>query len=139
MFKLFFSRAAAGIATAGLTGTVAGFIILLYQLFTGAPSDGETFLALSTIYGAMIGAPFGILVVCLSRAKDAPWRALPTLLTGTSIGIVVLGLPWALLPGTNDPTILYVMCIAGPTIGGIVASGFIRGQGQSQRLDTDGT
>jgi hypothetical protein len=137
MIKQFLNRAAAGIATAGLTGTVAGVLISLYAVLSAGPTgpnadlrdSSETMIVMSTVYGAILGAPFGILVVCLSRAKAAPWRSLPTLLAGTSIGIVVLGLPWALLPFANDnPIIIYVMFIAGPTIGGIVAANFIPGQ-----------
>lgn len=130
----FLKRAAAGIVTAALTGTVAGVVISLYALTGCCPSgpganqsgDSMMFIAMSTFFGGILGAPFGILVMCLSRAKAAPWDALPRLLFGTSIGIVILGLPWALLPGTTiNSTILDVMCIVGPTIGGIVAALFV--------------
>lgn len=83
-------------------------------------------VASSTLFGAVLGAPSGILVMCLSRAKAAPWRSLPTLLIGTSIGIVFFGMSWALLPlSVVQNTIQNVMCILGPTIGGIVAAKFI--------------
>jgi hypothetical protein len=133
MIKLFLKRAAAGIATAGLTGTFAAIIIRFYGLSTGAPTgpsfDGETLIALATIYGAIIGGPFGIIVFCLSRAKASPWRAFPIVLTGTSLGIAVLGLPWALLQETTArENILVPMCIAGPIIGGLVATALIPSQ-----------
>ena len=142
LIKQFINRAAAGIATAGLTGTLAGTVISIYALLISHPVESSADLIdgfiwtiiMSTVYGAILGAPIGILVVCLSRAKAAPWRSLPILLIGTSIGIVVLGLPWALLPSTTiTATILFVMCIAGPTIGGIVAANFIPSQGDSNK------
>ncbi len=131
---VFLNRAAAGIVTAWLTGTFAGVALTCYVLLTGGPpGPGADLLGgsiwivgMASIVGALLGAPSGILIMCLSRAKAAPWRAVPTLLLGTTIGIVTLGLPWELLPGTDvTASILDVMCIAGPTLGGVVAARFI--------------
>jgi hypothetical protein len=54
-------------------------------------------------------------------------RALPALLVGTGLGIIIGGLPFMLMEGTTTVSVLGIIgFIAGPTIGGIVASRFIR-------------
>ena len=130
----FLNRALAGVVAAALTGALAALMLFCYNLATlkgvgpGADLPGGLLwlLEMGTLLGAMFGAPSGILVMCLSRAKKAPWRSLPTLLVGATAGIVILGLPWTLLEGTLvNGSITDVMFIAGPTIGGLIAVKFI--------------
>ena len=130
----FLNRSVAGVVAAALTGAFAALVIFCYTLATakgvgpGSDLPGGLLwqLEMGTLFGAMFGAPSGILVMCLTRAKRAPWRSLPTLLVGTTAGIVIFGLPWGLLPGTvANATIANVMFIAGPTIGGLIATRFI--------------
>jgi hypothetical protein len=134
MIARFARRVVAGITGAALTAALAGLVISIYDLTTTGPSGfGEdvadgilTFVLMATIYGTILGAPFGILVMCMTRAKTVPWRALPTLLIGTSSGIILLGLPWLVIPGLADfPAIGYGMCVMGPFIGGLIASNFL--------------
>jgi len=130
----FLNRAAAGIVTAALTGAFAGLVLFCYVQITGGPPGPGAditggfvwIMTLATIGGTILGSPSGILVMCLSRAKKAPWRSIPILLIGTTLGVVILGLPWGLLPGTTlFDIILKIMIVAGPTLGGLLAVHFL--------------
>jgi hypothetical protein len=127
--------AAAGIAAATLTGGLAGAALWCAGLVTddagGASLAGLLWLvAMGSVFGAIGGTPSGVLVMCLSRAKEAPWRSLPVLLLGTTVGFVVLGLPLQLplelFQRVSAPSWLGpAMWLIGPTIGGIVAIRFL--------------
>jgi hypothetical protein len=133
-FLWFLNRAAAGVIAATLTGACVGVVLSCYVLATANGSGpGEDLLrglryamSIGVVFGIVLDTAPGVIVMCLSRAKIAPWRSLVFLLPGTTIGIIILTLPWALLPGSNTTsTIMGVMWIGGFAIGGFAAAKFL--------------
>lgn len=125
-FTLYLKRATAGFFVATLTGAIAGLVLSLASFrseeMAGRSVDFIGEIEWATIFGAIFGAPSAIFVMCLSRAKAAPWRSVPVLLVGTIVGIIILGLPWAMLHRFD---ILLGMCIISATIGGLFALRFL--------------
>lgn len=129
------NSAAAGVTVAALTGILAG--IVLWCCYTLIPTKSTSpdadlgrsllwIVSFGALFGTVSGTPSGVLVMCLSRANAAPWRSLPTLLIGTTAGLVLFGLPIALLPGSTITSILGpAMFLIGPTIGGVLATRFL--------------
>jgi len=132
--KQFLNRALAGIVAAATTGAMAAlflaactFLMPGTRFGPGADPIGGTLWMVEwgVIVGTILGAIPGILVVSLTRARERPWASLPILLLGTSLGVILFGLPLGLLKGTDASSILLVVaCVAGPTLGGIIASRF---------------
>lgn len=122
------NRVAAGAVAAALTGTLSGIIWSLFYNFTtpryAAPFETVvSFAAITTIFGFVFGAPSGILVVCFSRAPREPWRSLPFLLVGTTIGFFVGLWVCEIAPRGIDIADFNVAAwVVGATIGGIVAT-----------------
>jgi hypothetical protein len=79
----FLNRAAAGVVAAALSGACVGAVVFCYVLATSKGSGpGADFLGglIYTIYfftlcGTVMGAAPGVIVMCFSRAKMAPWRS----------------------------------------------------------------
>jgi len=132
----FANRALAGITTAALTGTIAALVMAVYVFLSPGTKYGPDanpwggtlwMLEMGVIFAVIGGSLSGILVMCLSKAKERPWAALPKLLVGTTLGVIVAGLPFMFMQGTMTTSILGIIgFVAGPTIGGVVASSFIR-------------
>ena len=131
----FLNRAAAGVVAAALTGACVGVVVFCYVQATSKGSGpGADYLGGLTytiyffaLYGTVLGAAPGVIIMCFSRAKMAPWRSLVFLLPGTTAGIVILSLPWGLLPGTNTTSIIMgLMWVAGFTIGGFITARFMK-------------
>jgi hypothetical protein len=78
------------------------------------------------IAGAALGTIPGTFALCLSRAQRRPWHSLPILLTGALLGVVASqALLWA-LPSMATTLGIQLALLLGPTIGGFIASGFIK-------------
>lgn len=83
-------------------------------------------IGIAALVGTIVGTPPAALIICLSGAQYAPWRSLPFLVAGATLGVVVIGLPWSLLPFTQDVAYLAVgMPITGAILGGTIATRFM--------------
>jgi hypothetical protein len=125
------SRAAAGVVVSILTAAEFALIVFVLtliplksgpgqHLFGGFVLDVFVFLLL-----VLPGVLPGVLIMWVSQARIAPWRSLPVVLFGTTIGSNVFSFPLTQLPGSNATGIMfYVLYITGFAIGGLVAARF---------------
>ena len=141
MVKLrwFLNRGAAGITTAAGTGIVVLFASSIYDLLTSSdaraslvstPAIAYAYLALiGALYGIMFGSIPGVIVMCFSRARFDPWRATPILLLGTILGgSAALAIAKIIAQySTIDGTPFFVLITVCATVGGGIASFFLRG------------
>jgi hypothetical protein len=131
----FLSRAAAGIVLATMTAAAYGLFVFLWsivplplRIYSGAdPVSGLIFAVWTLVLiGTAPGTLPGVLLMCVSRASVAPWRSIPILLAGTSVGGLILSFPLWLRPGTNENSVIMgALYVAGFAIGGLIASRFI--------------
>jgi hypothetical protein len=120
------SCALAASTTAVLTGALSGVGLYCLRHLHEVSNAVVYTTGIAALLGIIIGTPPAALVICLSRAKYAPWRSLPLLVSGAALGILVIGLPWSLFPFTEDVAYLAVgMPIAGAILGGAVATRFV--------------
>jgi hypothetical protein len=127
------SCALAASTTAALTGALSGVgLYCLAGLSAHRPahvhelSNAAVFTTgIAALVGTIVGTPAAALIICLSGARYAPWRALPFLVAGAALGIGVIGLPWSLFPLTENVAYLAVgMPIVGAILGGTIATRF---------------
>lgn len=126
---------AAGAAAACLTGALIGMVQSLYGLLTGPRSTAEVFGAvwfteMSVLFGGAIGVIPASLVMSLSRARHRPWRALPFLSAGATVGFFIVSFPIALALWRvgAPPYLALAISWLGPTVGGIIATRFVPAQ-----------
>ena len=134
------NRAAAGVAAAAVTGAAAGVFIYGLGRIDGSSrqatvsmafADAAFILGNSILFGAIIGALPGILVMCFSRAKTAPWNSLLILCIGATLGFVMAYLtvypsPMIALQNASREALFYTLAIVLPTAGGVGATLLLR-------------
>jgi hypothetical protein len=92
-------------------------------------------VGVAVLVGAIVGTTPSILVICVSPAKSAPWRSLPFLVAGATLGFIIIGLPWSLFQTTeNMPWLTLGMPMIGAMAGGAVATRFLPGARAGQRV-----
>jgi len=125
------SCALAGLAAAALTGALCGLFIFCCIALSG-PRHVENvveaigwIIASAVLVGVVIGTTPAVLIICLSRARAAPWRSVPYLAGGAAVGLIVIGMPWSLLAATQDePWLTLGMPLLGAMAGGAMATRF---------------
>ena len=121
---------AAGISTAVLTGVVYGVVDTAIEEITKPRADIALLLlwlvAATASFAAVLGSVPAALVICLTRARYHPWRAVPVLVLGATASLLLLDRLLAILPPDVPPPIVsFTVVTLVPTIGGIVATRFL--------------
>jgi hypothetical protein len=127
------SCALAGLSVAALTSALVGLALGCYvALSVPTPQLGTHFLGIAATIlvavsvGTVVGTTPAILIICVSRARLAPWRAVPLLATGATLGLIIIGVPWSLFKATEDlPYLAIGMPVVGAIAGGALATRFV--------------
>jgi len=120
---------AAGISTAVLTGVVYGVVDTAIEEITKPRADIALLLlwlvAATASFAAVLGSVPAALVICLTRARYHPWRAVPVLVLGATASLLLLDRLLAIFRPHVPPIVGFTVVTLVPTIGGIVATRFL--------------
>lgn len=89
--RVLLARVGAGFCAAALTGAIVGVGLAAFSFVVDPGARSASTLVLIPVaagYGLIVGGIPAAFVASLSRARHLPWRHVPTLAAGASIGFL---------------------------------------------------